>query len=272
MQVKDFHARVKAAGTEQELDEGQYRALVSVFNTEDSTGDVITAGAFTKTLNTWSERGDPIPIIWSHEWNDPYAHIGHVLEAEETDDGLVITGQLDLANPKAEQVYRLLKGRRVTQHSFAYDVVDGAKAERDGRNVHELRELSLYEVGPCLVGANQSTELLEAKAREAATHGLTADQETLRAAYDALGTLLSDEQADDESEQAEQAETSASTPDTGTEEVEEVTGQEHATAAADDDPEPGKSAAQPRMGPAQVLASITVQRLKGHSDVAGTAA
>lgn len=240
MQVKDFHARVKAAGTEQDLDEGQYRALVSVFDVEDSTGDVVTPGAFTKTLNSWSERGDPIPIVWSHEWSDPYAHIGHVVEAAETDDGLVITGQLDLANPKAEQVYRLLKGRRVTQHSFAYDVVDGTKAERDGRSVHELRELSVYEVGPCLVGANQETALLEAKAREAATKGLTADREVLRAAYDALSTLLNDEQTETpESDQDAEDE----------EDEEEATGQEHATAAADDDPQPGKSTAQPRMGP-----------------------
>lgn len=269
MQVKDFSARVKAAGEQQNLDEGQYRALVSVFDVEDSTGDVVTAGAFAKTLAAWQERGDPIPIVWSHEWNDPYAHIGHVIDAEETDDGLMITGQLDLENPKANQVYRLLKGRRVTQHSFAYDVVDGAKAERDGRNVHELRELSIYEVGPCLVGANQATELLEAKARELATTGApTGDQATLRAAYDALGALLA---AEPDDETTESTETTESEQDSEEHDEEPESGQEPAP-AADDDPDPGKSAAQPCRDPAQVLASITVQRLKGHSDVAGAAA
>lgn len=261
MQVKDFSARVKAAGSAQELDEGQYRALVSVFDVEDSTGDVVTSGAFAKTLSAWQERGDPIPIVWSHEWNDPYAHIGHVVDAEETDDGLMITGQLDLENPKAAQVYRLLKGRRVTQHSFAYDVVDGAKAERDGRNVHELRELSVYEVGPCLVGANQATELLEAKARELATKDVTADREALQAAYDALGTLLTDD-----------AETTEPDEDSDEEKDEDDESGQEPASAADDDLEEGKSAAQPRRDPAQVLASITVHRMKGNSDVAGTTA
>ncbi len=105
--VKDFGARVKATGGDADsLDDGQFEALVSVFGNEDSAGDVVTRGAFAKSLAAWEERGDPIPVIWSHEWSDPYAHIGHVLTAEETDDGLKVRGQLDLDNPKAEQVYR----------------------------------------------------------------------------------------------------------------------------------------------------------------------
>ncbi|MFJ9448167.1 HK97 family phage prohead protease, partial [Kitasatospora sp. NPDC101235] len=169
--TKECRARVKAAGTADGLAEGQFTALVSVFNNEDSVGDVVQPGAFTKTLTEWAAKGDPIPVIWSHDWGDPFSHVGIVLSAEETADGLLVTGQIEDVdtNPKAAQVYRLLKGRRVTQFSFAYDVEEGAWVEGtddqgDWYGYYELRELTLYEVGPCLLGANQETELLAAKA------------------------------------------------------------------------------------------------------------
>lgn len=159
MRTKQYACRVKGKST----DDGVFTALVATWDV-DSYGDKIVPGAFAKSLREWDERGDSIPIIWSHQAADPFAHVGHVVEARETSAGLEVRGALDLDNPTAVQVYRLLKGRRVTQFSFAFDVVDSRPAERDGQSVTELHELKLYEVGPCLVGVNQQTELLSVKA------------------------------------------------------------------------------------------------------------
>ena len=195
MQTKDFRAAVKAAGEADGLDEGQFTAVVSVFGNEDSVGDVVMPGAFKDDLERWDTKGDPLPVIWSHDWADPFSHIGHVLKAEETETGLQVTGQLDLDNPKAAQVYRLLKGRRVTQFSFAYDVVDAKPRKASGGQ--ELRRLKTYEVGPCLIGANQETELLAVKALDyaaGAKAGRVLSQknyERLTAAHEALGEVLS---------------------------------------------------------------------------------
>ncbi|EME36809.1 Putative phage prohead protease [Kocuria palustris PEL] len=146
-----------------DLVDGQFRAVVAVFDNVDSHGDVVVQGAFAETLNEWADRGDEIPVIWSHDWADPFSHIGTVKSATETDRGLEIVGEIPQedrdANPRAAQVYRLLKSRRITQFSFAFDVLDGAEVEQDGRRVTELRRLKLHEVGPCLVGVNQATEL-----------------------------------------------------------------------------------------------------------------
>jgi hypothetical protein len=194
--TKDAPARVKAAGESDGLGAGEFTALVSVFGNEDSVGDVVMPGAFAEDLDRWKRSGDPIPVIWSHDWGDPFSHIGHVTDARETPGGLVVTGQLDLANPKAEQVFRLLKGRRVTQFSFAYDIEDGGWGQRDGREVYELRKLRIHEVGPTLVGANQETELLAAKAARVAS-GMKAGRvlsqknfEALTAAHEAIGEVL----------------------------------------------------------------------------------
>lgn len=196
MLTKDAPARVKAAGESDGLAEGEFTALVSVFGNEDSVGDVVMPGAFADDLARWKNSGDPIPVIWSHDWGDPFSHIGEVTDARETPAGLMVTGRLDLDNAKAEQVFRLLKGRRVTQFSFAYDIEDGGWGERDGREVYELRKLRIHEVGPTLVGANQETELLAAKAASVAS-GMKAGRvlsqknfEALTAAYEAIGEVL----------------------------------------------------------------------------------
>jgi HK97 family phage prohead protease len=201
VRTKDFAARVKAAGPADNLAEGQFVALVSVFGNEDSMGDVVRPGAFTETLAEWAAKGDPIPVIWSHDWSDPFSHIGTVLKATETLQGLEVTGQIDDldTNPTAAQVYRLLKGRRVTQFSFAYDVGEGAWVSDDEHpwgGYYELRRLKVHEVGPCLVGANQETELLAAKARGLA-RGTKAGRvlsqknfDTLTDAYAAIGEVL----------------------------------------------------------------------------------
>lgn len=163
---KSCDAQVKAAGTEDGLAEGQFRAVVSVFGNKDSYGDVVMPGAFADTLADWRASGDTIPVYWSHQMADPDYNIGWVVDAKETEAGLEVLAQLDTdpdASPKARQAYRLLKGRRVKQFSFAYDVIDGGPAEHNGESVYELRKLKLYEVGPTPVGANPETELLAVK-------------------------------------------------------------------------------------------------------------
>jgi HK97 family phage prohead protease len=181
---KSAPALVKATGPDDGLEPGQFRALVSVFGNVDSYGDRVVKGAFTDTLAEWKASGNPIPIYWSHRMDDPDYNIGYAVEADETEEGLEILGQIDLedgSSSKAKQTYRLLKGRRVTQFSFAYDVLEAAwvnesaedddekarkfgMAATDGFDIYELRKLKLYEVGPTPIGANQETELLAVKA------------------------------------------------------------------------------------------------------------
>lgn len=232
--TKECPARIKAAGEADGLQPGQFTAIVSVFGNEDSAGDVVVPGAFTDTLADWAAKGDPIPVLWSHDWSDPFSHIGVVVDAKETDEGLLVTGQIeDLdTNPTAAQVYRLLKGRRVTQFSFAYDVQEGAwvDTEDDQSNpygYYELRKLRLYEVGPTLVGANQETELLAAKA-DSLVRGLKegrvlaqAHVDRLKEAHQALGDVIAAAEKTSEPKGSPPAQTTgqppAETPATGTE-------------------------------------------------------
>lgn len=165
MPTKTCAVQVKAtAADDSTLTEGQFTALASVFNNIDSVGDVVMPGAFADDLKAWSASGDPIPLLWGHQMSDPDMNLGKVLEAAETEAGLQIKAELDLDNPKSAQVYRLLKGKRVSKMSFAYDIEDGAPAERDGRSVYELRKLKLHEVSVVQVPANPAASIQQVKA------------------------------------------------------------------------------------------------------------
>ncbi len=155
---------------------GRFEALVSVFGNVDLQGDVVMPGAFEKSLAKWQEAGDPIPVIWSHDWADPFAHIGFVdpknaveimpgtKAGTEGRGGLKVVGQIDLDKPFARQVYDLMKTRRVKEFSFAYDVV--AENFNEQTSANELHILDIIEVGPTLKGANPDTVSLSVKSRQ----------------------------------------------------------------------------------------------------------
>lgn len=173
MQLKTVALSVKSAGPDDGLAEGEFLGYASVFGNKDSYGDVVVKGAFADTLGVWAKSGNTLPVLWGHDMADPFANIGAVIEAKEDDHGLLVKGRLDLENPKAKQVYRLIKGRRVSQMSFAYDVEEGSFIEKKDDAGHddsyyELRKLKLYEVSVVPIGANQETEVLAVKAARVA--------------------------------------------------------------------------------------------------------
>lgn len=273
MLMKSCPARVKAAGEPDGLPPGQFEAIVSVFGNKDSYGDVVVKGAFADTLAEWEASGDPIPVYFSHRMDDPDYNIGHVLEAKETDDGLWVRAQLDVDDPsptsKAPQVHRLLKGRRITQFSFAYDVKEGGWATRENdagetEEYYELRRLKLYEVGPTPIGANQETELLAVKSiakgveRDVkAGRVLSAKNESaLREARDSIDSVLAALAEPDEDGKAAPAADSHQ---------EQASGEPEAkSGASDEEPKQAKSSVpdeEPKAGPSVDLAAAELSLL-----------
>jgi HK97 family phage prohead protease len=264
MKLKDMTVKVKA-GPDSGLDKGQFTAYASVFGNVDSYGDVVQPGAFAKTLADWKASGNPIPVLWGHDMTDPYSNIGWVTSAEEDDKGLLVTAQLDLDNPKAQQVYRLLKGGRVNQMSFAYDVVDGGTQTQDGNDYYSLNELKLYEVSVVPIGANQETEILAVKANAealaaSAKAGRVLAQKhlaALKSAHEAIGAVIAaaddstDPGANDQEKASGHTEAKSKTTD------EEPTGQPAAKSNVEDE--------EPRVNPSakRLAADIRIYALMG---------
>lgn len=198
MKTADF--QVKEAGPGDGLAEGEFIAYASVFGNVDSYGEIVDEDAFDRTLKEWAETDAVIPVLWGHDTFDPFNNIGGLKSAEaiksgEKADGekpgLKVHGILDLENPTAAQVYRLMKGRRTTKMSFAYAVREDQKAD-DGLH---LKDLDLFEVSVVQIPANQEAEILTVKhaanALVKAGRVLSSKNEaTLREARDAIDSVL----------------------------------------------------------------------------------
>jgi HK97 family phage prohead protease len=89
---------------------GRFIALASTPDV-DRDNEAFAPGAWSQSVSEWKARGDYPPILWHHDVRDPSNIIGKVVAMEETTEGLMIEGQLDLTNPKAVNVYeRMLSG------------------------------------------------------------------------------------------------------------------------------------------------------------------
>lgn len=153
------------AGPSDGLDEGEFVVYPSTFTrTPDSYGDVIAKGAFAENIKDWKESGNTMPGLYGHRMDDPHMFVASATDMGEDDHGWWVKGTFDLENPTGNQVYKLVKGRRLNQLSFAYDTQDEGSVELDdGTKANELRKVKAYEFSFVPVGANQDTSVMAIK-------------------------------------------------------------------------------------------------------------
>lgn len=211
---KTADVRIKA-GPADDLADGEFLVYPSTFTrTPDSYGDVVSPGAFTKTIEEWAASGNTLPGLFGHRMDDPDYYVASATDMGEDEHGWWVRGSFDLDSPKGAQVYRLVKGRRLSQLSFAFDVVDSATVTLDdGTKARELRDLTVYEFSFVPIGANQDTSVVAVKQSAAAVAaGVKAGRvlaqkhiDSLRSAQEAIGAVIEAAEAtttDDSQEKA----------------------------------------------------------------------
>lgn len=196
MKIKSLPIGAVKAGPDDGLAEGEFIVYPSTFiRKPDAYGDVVAKGAFARTIKEWGESGNVLPGLFGHRMDDPDFFVASAHEMGEDDHGWWVRGSFDLESPKGAQVYRLVKGRRLNQLSFAYDVREEARIELDsGEKANELRDVKVYEFSFVPVGANQDTSVVAIKAL---TDGIKAgrvlsakNEAALREARDSLDSVL----------------------------------------------------------------------------------
>lgn len=207
MRIKTVPIGLVKAGVDDGLAEGEFVVYPSTFTrVADSYGDVVAKGAFLDDIDRWKASGDVLPGLFGHRMDDPDYYVAAAIDQGEDEHGWWVKGVFDMDSPKGPHVYRLVKGRRVTQLSFAYDVLDSGKAtDEAGNTVNELRKLKVYEFSFVPVGANQDTSVLAIKSL---TDGLKAgrvlsgkNETSLREARDAIDSVLASLDAADGNDQ-----------------------------------------------------------------------
>jgi len=164
---KTFAAKVKQAAKDSGDPPGTFEALVSVFGNKDHGGDIVEAGAFTKSLAEWTLKERPVPIVWAHQFRDVDNILGKYVEIKETEEGLYVKGQLDLNHPRAARVHALMEEGLIVEFSWSGEVREYEWLEDDDEDSWwpgmKILDVDLWEAGPCFKGANPETELLSIK-------------------------------------------------------------------------------------------------------------
>lgn len=233
METKTVSIEVKA-GPDDGLAEGEFIVYPSTFIKEpDAYGDIVKPGAFADTIAEWTASGHEMPALYGHRMDDPDFFVGGALGSDMSEDehGWRVKGKFDLDSPKGLTVYRLVKGRRLNQLSFAYDTLEEGQIElEDGTKANELRRLKVYEFSFVPIGANQDTSVVAVKSNaealvEAAKAGRTLSAKNegdIRDAVEKLTNVLSsldntppDEQDGKARNTSEAKEPAAEDPETG---------------------------------------------------------
>lgn len=154
----------KEIDIELKKDSGQVKAVFSVFNSLDSDGDVVVPGAVKSGF-----KNDKVPMVWSHNWDKPIGK-GTI---KQTDNEALFEGEFFMDTESGKEAYNLVKNMSdMQQWSFGYRVNDSEVSEfsHDGKDIDAryLKDLTVFEVSPVLVGANQDTYTLAIKSNKEA--------------------------------------------------------------------------------------------------------
>jgi len=154
--------------------EGKVSAVFSVFNSLDSDGDVVLPGS----IKSGFKSGD-VPMVWAHKWDMPIGK-GRI---EEDEGKATFNGQFFLDTDSGQEAYKIVKNMGdMQQWSFGYRVNDAERAPFKSANSDEevdaryLKDLTVFEVSPVLVGANQETYTMAIKSNKELLEDLVEDE------------------------------------------------------------------------------------------------
>ena len=154
--------------------EGKVSAVFSVFNSLDSDGDVVLPGS----IKSGFKSGD-VPMVWAHKWDMPIGK-GRIKE----DDGkATFDGEFFMDTDSGQEAYKIVKNMGdMQQWSFGYRVNDAERApfksadSEDEQDARYLKDLTVFEVSPVLVGANQDTYTMAIKSNKELVEDLVEEE------------------------------------------------------------------------------------------------
>ncbi|MCA7084070.1 HK97 family phage prohead protease [Cupriavidus sp. DB3] len=140
---------------------GLIEGFASTFNgPPDSHGDIVSPGAFAASLREHAARGTAPAMLWSHKPSEP---IGRWIDLQETRDGLLVTGKLNLESTRGRDAYAHLKAGDVTGLSIGFQVAPGGQEYRG--DVRVLKSVDLAEISIVSMPANRDALITAVKSR-----------------------------------------------------------------------------------------------------------
>jgi len=132
--------------------------VLSKFGNIDEGGDVITMGAFSKSIKEHgpeSQSNRKIKFLRYHDFSQP---IGVWESLEETHDGLIGVGKLGRSTLGTDALHDYEDGI-ITEHSVGYKTIQDKTFLRP-EGIRELKEVQLWEASAVTFGMNPETPVL----------------------------------------------------------------------------------------------------------------
>ena len=153
----EANLEVKADHDDDEV-EGTFVGMASTFGNKDLMGDIIEPGAFKRSLKR--RPAGKIKLLSQHR---PDQVLGVILEAEETERGLKIKGQLALGTQAGREHFELMKMRALDALSIGFRIPKDGVEFDDQRGVRILKEIDLLEISVVTFAANPRARITSAK-------------------------------------------------------------------------------------------------------------
>jgi len=112
----------------------------SLFGACDQGGDVVSSGAYARSLKRLVEEGRAVKMLWQH---DPAQPIGIWDEVREDGRGLYVKGRLLESVAKGREAAALIEAGAIDGLSIGYRTLKSTKTDKGQRL---LTELELWEV------------------------------------------------------------------------------------------------------------------------------
>ena len=176
---------VKAEG-DVNSDEGIFSGYGSTFGNLDLGGDMIQAGAFTKSLDEWHTKNEMPFLLAFHDMNRP---IGDWLEMREDEKGLFVRGQLwvkgDRRIEDAVMAYNMLRGTGQKTLSIGYRVNDYEMQDSMNGSIRVIKEIDLVEVSIVPIPMNPQAKITAVKSLKDDEGNISSKREVERFLRDA---------------------------------------------------------------------------------------
>ncbi len=151
---------------------GVVKGYGSVFGNVDSDGDIISKGAYKKTIQ---ENGQRVKYLYQHDMDKP---LGKMVNLEEDDKGLKFEAQI----PKTQlgkDVVELMKAGVITENSVGILPV---QKEMGSDGYRHLNEVKLFEISAVTLAANDQAMIMDVKGN--------VDPEKVAKRYDKIAQLI----------------------------------------------------------------------------------
>jgi len=146
---------------------GMFEGYGSVFGNVDFGGDIVRAGAFTKSLLEWQAKGELPQLLYYHESRNI---IGDWLTMSEDAKGLKVSGKLwingEARLEDAVRAHNVMRGTGPKGLSIGYSVVESEVIEFNGGMIREIIEVKLFEVSVAPFAMNEKADVTGVKKNE----------------------------------------------------------------------------------------------------------